>query len=664
MPRIGIMPFILALTCSTGLLCGCQQAPSDDPLESVLDKAGRNRTELERVLAHYAEGDDTLKYKAAQFLILHMDAQESDSGTRLEQVLPHLRMMNGMTEPRANQFMDSVNTALSQQKVKRTTLRTPDIEVISGDFLIENIDQAFEAWRNAPWFEQVDFNTFCNYILPYKSGRGQMQAWRQTYRDSLERFVITGIQPGNMLAVKDSLLAKTRPKFRFISNLGMGEDMGAVDLLKTKAGQCYQWAHTSNHMMRSFGIPSVLIYAPQWATFPAGHAWNGIVDSNGQILPYAIESNIPYQFTPMFWPYKSAKLYMQPYAKNDLSFAMQVLGRDDVDIPKYLADPRIVDVTAQMIPVVDVPLTIKYQPPRKQDFVFLCVFGRSELNAIDWSKIDGGRAVFNDVGKDVVYVPAFYLDEEYYPASDPIVISYEGEIIPHTADTTEMNSVRLYRKFPMKGSMFRYTEPFMGMQIQTSTDKNFTNPVVAHQIDRYPSPIITDGPKQRDRWKWVEYRDSVVFDKPVKAQYLRFFAASKRECIVGEIECFDENGQIIKGKPYGSKPGAEYIQDGMYGECFHDKDTLGWIAIDFGKQVTVSKIRYLPSHDSNSIQVGENYELSYWSNGWTSLGTQTAKQKYLEYRVPANALFWLHNLDTGKEERVFTIDENGEQVWW
>lgn len=643
---------------------GCQDASSESPLEDVLKRAGKNRIELEKVLTHYAHDDDTLKYKAAEFLILHMEAQESDSGTRLEQVLPYLRMMDGMSAPRANQFMDSVNIVLSQQKVKRKSIHTPDIEVITADFLIENIDQAFEAWRNAPWFDQIDFNTFCNYILPYKSGRGQIQSWRQTYRDSLEQYALAGMQSGNMQTVKDSVLSNTRPKFRFISNLAMGEDIGAIDLLQTKAGQCYQWAHTANHALRTFGIPSVLIYAPQWATFPAGHAWNGIVDSNDRVIPYAIEYNVVSQFYPMTWPYKSAKLYMLPYAKNEQSFAMQVSGRDDVDVPEYLVDPRIVDVTAQMIPVVDVSVTIKYQPPQQQEFLFLCVFGRSELNAIDWSRIDGDQAVFNDVGKDVVYVPAFYLDEKYYPASDPIVISYDGEILPLKADTTQLKSARVYRKFPMKSSMFRYTEPFFGMQIETSTHKNFTNPIVAHQIDRYPSPIITDGPKQRDRWKWVEYRDSVVFDQPLTTQYLRFFAAPKRECIVGEIECFDENGQIITGKPYGSKPGAEHVQDGLYGECYHDKDTLGWIAIDFGRQVTVSKIRYLPSHDSNSIQVGENYELSYWSNGWTSLGTQTAKQKYLEYEVPANALFWLHNLDTGKEERVFTIDKNGEQVWW
>ena len=47
------------------LMSGCVSRP--DRLEYALEFAGKNRTELEKVLEHYKE--DTMKYRAACFLI-------------------------------------------------------------------------------------------------------------------------------------------------------------------------------------------------------------------------------------------------------------------------------------------------------------------------------------------------------------------------------------------------------------------------------------------------------------------------------------------------------------------------------------------------------------------------------------------------------------------
>ncbi len=644
------------------LIAGCTAFETDDPLEANLRAAGKNRKELEKVLDFYTDSADSLKYQAAEFLILHMDAQYTVDDPRTQEVVQNLARVAGMSEPRANQFMDSIHAVQITQATSVRKTRTSDLQNITAEYLIKNIDHAFDAWRNAPWYDQIDFITFCNYILPYNSGKAPVESWREIYHDAFVGSVNSKRQSG-MLSVVDTLLTGNRPKFRYVHNLGGGDDFQAQDLLKLKAGKCYHWAHTVNYMLRDFAIPSVLIYAPHWATHPAGHAWNGVLDSADHIIPYAIEYNIPYIFNPMYWPLKTAKLYILPYSKNPASIAMQMDG-SDIDIPLKLQDARMVDVTARFVPVIDLPVSITHASPSEQDVLFLCVFDRGAYNAVDWSRIASGGTTFTNVGKDVVYLPAFYNNKTYQAASEPMIVTYDGEIKSLAADTSEFQTIRLYRKYPINGSMFRYTEPFYGMKIQTSKDREFSLPIDKYDILRYPSPVITDGPKQRDRWRWEEYRDSVVFNPPLKSQYVRFLAAPRKECIVGEIECFDAESRIIKGIAYGSKSGAENIYDGTYGECFHDPDSLGWVAIDFGKEVSVSKIKYLPSNDSNSIQVGERYELSYFDRTWISLGVQTAQYKYLDYHTPANALLWLRNLDTGKEERVFTINEHGGQVWW
>ena len=79
---------------------------------------------------------------------------------------------------------------------------------------------------------------------------------------------------------------------------------------------------------------------------------------------------------------------------------------------------------------------------------------------------------------------------------------------------------------------------------------------------------------------------------------------------------------------------------------------------------TVSKIRFMPRNDMNTVQPGDLYELFYWNrNNFESLGRQLARDTMLAYtNVPENALLWLRDLSGGKEERIFTW-ENGKQVW-
>ena len=47
-----------------------------------------------------------------------------------------------------------------------------DIEVITSEFLIQSIDEAFKQWRECEWAEHLDFEQFCEYLLPYKCLKG------------------------------------------------------------------------------------------------------------------------------------------------------------------------------------------------------------------------------------------------------------------------------------------------------------------------------------------------------------------------------------------------------------------------------------------------------------------------------------------------------------
>lgn len=62
--------------------------PSASLLEQALKKSGNNRSELEKVLAHYSQKDtDSLKLQAAIFLIENMPGHYSYYGASLIEVI-------------------------------------------------------------------------------------------------------------------------------------------------------------------------------------------------------------------------------------------------------------------------------------------------------------------------------------------------------------------------------------------------------------------------------------------------------------------------------------------------------------------------------------------------------------------------------------------------
>jgi hypothetical protein len=171
--------------------------------------------------------------------------------------------------------------------------------------------------------------------------------------------------------------------------------------------------------------------------------------------------------------------------------------------------------------------------------------------------------------------------------------------------------------------------------------------------------------------------ETAVISYPEKVRYVRYISTPEARGDVAELEFFGGNngsdtlkldGKII-GYPEVSIPIGTPYQNAFDGnkETFFNRYTngLSWAGIDLGARKRITKIRYCPRSDTNFILVGDTYELCYWENGeWVSMGTQVAKDQFLLYEnVPSGALYILHNLTRGKEERIFTY-EDGKQVWW
>lgn len=120
-----------------------------DAVEQNLKKSGKNHTELEKAIVYCQKSKDPLKLKAIYFLIANMDLHYS-SDYYWENKDKQKIAFSELDYP----DFDQAATAFENIKFQNPGLEPKsviyqDLETIKCSFIIENIDKAFEAWKNA-----------------------------------------------------------------------------------------------------------------------------------------------------------------------------------------------------------------------------------------------------------------------------------------------------------------------------------------------------------------------------------------------------------------------------------------------------------------------------------------------------------------------------------
>ena len=148
-------------------------------LETVLQVAGENRQELEKVLHYYRINlADSLKYKAVCFLIENIPFYTYSDGEQLENYKSYYTWLKKSKGKTPQQVVDSIKKIYGPMKEPS---KKRDIMEIDSAYLCRNIDWAFKVWQEQPWGKNISFETFCEYILPYRIVDEPLSYWRETY---------------------------------------------------------------------------------------------------------------------------------------------------------------------------------------------------------------------------------------------------------------------------------------------------------------------------------------------------------------------------------------------------------------------------------------------------------------------------------------------------
>lgn len=177
-----ILIFIILVLIVTA--CNKQVRLDDVPADvlSALEQAGDNRPELEKAIAHFQNGDDSLKLEALYFLLANMENHYSADYYWKDRTGERVAFDEfAYTDfPSAVEAMQQIRDKKGML-FKQDTVRN-DLEAISGKYLIDHTDHVFDTWR-ASYAKGIPFADFCEYVLPYRATIEPLQEWREAYHE-------------------------------------------------------------------------------------------------------------------------------------------------------------------------------------------------------------------------------------------------------------------------------------------------------------------------------------------------------------------------------------------------------------------------------------------------------------------------------------------------
>jgi hypothetical protein len=435
------MKKIFSLLSILFLLYSCNQEIKISPqLNKMLEKAGNNRSELEKVINYYKKQHNNLKLEAAYFLIENMEGQcyattkiVDTTGTEVD--------FNVLDYPDYKTMVaawDSLEKIVGPIDFARDTLIF-DVNIISSKFLIENIELAFKAWHK-PWARMLTFDEFKEYILPYRSSNEPLENWRKTFYEKYTWVADSVKDPTDPIEACTLINSDIISWFDFDARFYRHPtDLGLSEMFKYKKGRCEDMTNLAIYAMRSQGIPVMSDYTPAWPNTGNNHAWNATLDKNKKVIIFMGGESNPYDYK---LGNKKAKVYRKTFGiqKNSLAETAPDYER----LPGWLASRHYIDVTTDYIPVCNVNITLTEPKPDSINYAYISVFNSGEWKAIHWGKIKNDSVTYTNMGMDIAYLPTYYKNGELLPANYPFILDTNANVNFIIPDTNNTQTIKLY----------------------------------------------------------------------------------------------------------------------------------------------------------------------------------------------------------------------------
>ncbi len=153
-----------------------------------------------------------------------------------------------------------------------------DLRTLTAEFLLEDLNLAYDSWEKSPWRTRVTEELFLNDVLPYASLNEARDPWRAQLR-KISLPLVAGCQtPGEgAQALNQKLFSKLNVRY---NTSRQRPDQSPIETMQSGIATCTGLAILLVDACRSVGIPARVAGTPMWSNLRGNHTWVEVWDGN------------------------------------------------------------------------------------------------------------------------------------------------------------------------------------------------------------------------------------------------------------------------------------------------------------------------------------------------------------------------------------------------
>lgn len=480
-----------------------------------------SKYDISKVINSYSKPSDSLKKKAATFLIQNIQSHFSYHSKDWTLFCNSLNSISSFNGERYFTSYDSIFKAFEPKLYDYRLVY--DKDTLTSKYLINNIDEAFDLYK-LPQCKKLPFDFFCEYILPYRIGNEQIVDWRNKFSKEFypiySNFFNNYKDSTSAINFCDSIKKLYNIKVQFHYPI---PDFDPFTLNNLKEGTCYEFSSLIAFICRSYGIPVVVDFVPQWGKKKGGHEWNALLSPNKKPLDFGIGD----LFKPgnhlkanLLWI--APKIYRRVYSINKQSLAY--IHKDE-EIPDLFLDSCLKDVTSEYYKTYNMNVKLAHSLINSNKYAYLAVFDNANWIPIQWGKIESDSVVFKEMNKDIVYLPVYYRNGNVIPASYPVQFKDSAKIKELKPNLVTKQTLILKRKYNNANPLI-YNKRLTDSKFQGANNSDFSDAIDLYTIKYCPEN---------------NYQTVLSIDTVNKFRYFRYFIPKGKGSELAELEIYDIN---------------------------------------------------------------------------------------------------------------------------
>lgn len=218
---------------------------------------------------------------SAAFLLASLAATHPLAARELDSELTQAIERAGENGPQIQRALDQVPE--DQREGMEYLVRympEPDLKTLDADFLLENVDYAYRAWRESPWHAEVPQEIFLNDLLPYANINERRDRWRKDFYERFRPWIADAKSASEAAAILNQKLfpavnvrySTKRPK----------ADQSPYESIDAGLASCTGLSILLIDACRAVGIPARFVGIPLWTDRSGNHSWVEVWDRGWQ----------------------------------------------------------------------------------------------------------------------------------------------------------------------------------------------------------------------------------------------------------------------------------------------------------------------------------------------------------------------------------------------